>query len=90
MSKKDKKSRRSSDEVNALKKRMIKVREVLPPGAVTLYISRFPEFNTYKKASRVRNVHALNIVDEEVTANFEALAAEYEAEKEKGNINPRK
>lgn len=84
---KDKKSRRPTEEVDALKERVLLAKKVLPPGAVTLFISRFPEFNTYKKSIRVRNVHALRIVDEEITAKFETLAAEYQAEVKKGNIN---
>lgn len=88
--KKDAATRRSSEEVNALKERILAVRKRLPPGAVTLFVSRYPDFNGYKKSSRVRNVHSMLIVDEDITAKFEDLAAEYEAEAKKGNVKPRK
>tara|TARA_R110000744_G_scaffold121524_3_gene226232 strand:- start:1008 stop:1283 length:276 start_codon:yes stop_codon:yes gene_type:complete len=66
-------TRRKTKEVNDLRKRMILVKEKLPKGAVTKFISLYPEFNPYKKASRVRLVFNLSIVDEDITQKFEAL-----------------
>jgi len=83
-------SRRSSDEVNDLRKRMVTVKQRLPKGAVTTLISLHPEFNAYKKSSRVRLVFNLSIVDEDITQKFEALADLTESEKAKGNIGVKK
>ena len=67
-------SRRSSKEVNELRYRMIEAKKILPPGAVAMLIADNPEFDNYKKASRVRLVHSLSIVDEEIIEKFEAIA----------------
>lgn len=79
-------SRRSSSEVNALRERIVEVKKRLPKGAVTKFISLFPEFNPYKRASRVRLVFNLSIVDEDITKKFEELADIHESEVKKGNI----
>jgi len=79
-------NRRSSDEVNALRERMVEVKKRLPKGAVTRFISLNPEFNPYKKASRVRLVFNLSIVDEVIIEKFEALADLIESETAQGNI----
>lgn len=79
-------SRRSSAEVNALRERMVIIKKRLPKGAVTKFISLYPEFNPYKKASRVRLVFNLTIVDEGITEKFERLADILESETNKGNI----
>lgn len=74
-------SRRSSEEVNALKERMIAVKKVIGPkskGGVSLFISRFPDFDTYKLSSKVANVYNLVIVDEDITEKFEQLQKEIE------------
>jgi hypothetical protein len=76
--------RRSTVEVDALKARVLEVKKRLPPGVISLFVSRFPEFNTYKKSSRVNNVLTLRIVDEEITDLLENLAVEYESRNQKG------
>lgn len=82
-----KETRRSPDEVNALRERMVAVKKRLPRGAVTMFISCNPAFNSYKKSSRVRLVHNLTIVDEEITDLFEKLADLHEQEQAKQTKN---
>lgn len=79
-------TRRSSAEVNDLRERMVAIKKRLPKGAVTKFISLYPEFNPYKKASRVRLVFNLTIVDEDITDKFEKLADMVESKTNKGNI----
>ena len=79
-------SRRSSAEVNALRERIVAVKKRLPKGAVTKFISLYPDFNPYKRASRVRLVFNLSVVDEGITEKFENLADIHESEVKKGNI----
>jgi len=78
--------RRTSLEVNDLRKRMIVCKENLNKGAVTTFISLHPEFSPYKKASRVRLVFNLSIVDEDIIKKFEDLADLIQSETAKGNI----
>ena len=82
-------SRRTSEEVNELRGRMVSAKTRLPMGAVTKFISLFPAYNAYKKSSRVRLVFNLTVVDEEITTKFEELAdlIEAEAAKQKSNQN---
>ena len=68
--------RRTSKEVHDLKIRMLTAKKALPLGSVTLFINRFHEYNTYDDSRRVRMVHSLTIVDEEIIDKFELLAKE--------------
>lgn len=86
MIKRKKNKRRSTEEVDALKARILEAKKSLKRGAVTSFISRFPAYTTYQKSSRVRQVFSLLIVDEEITEKFELMAEERNTEVEKGNI----
>lgn len=79
------KERRTSAEVNALKERVIAVKKRLPAGPLATFVSRFPQYNTYKKSSRVNNVLTCRIVDEEITDLLEELATEYELNRKPGD-----
>jgi hypothetical protein len=68
--------RRTTKEVHDLKLRMLKAKKALPRGSVKLFINRFHEYNTYDDSCRVRMVHSLTIVDEEIIEKFELLAKE--------------
>lgn len=56
-----------------LKKRVIYAKKHLPNGIVPLFVHVFPEFDTYKKRSRVTNVLQLRIADSEITEKLEIL-----------------
>lgn len=69
--------RRTPEQVAALKERVLNGKKRLPLGAVGIFIKWFPDFNTYKKSSRVANVLSLRIVDEDITEKLESLADEH-------------
>ena len=56
-----------------LKKRVMDAKKHLPNGIVPLFIHVFPEFDTYKKRSRLTNVLQLRIADLEITEKLEQL-----------------
>ena len=62
----------SSDD---LKARVIAVKKELPAAVVPAFIHKFPEYDTYKKKSRVSNVLQLRIADADITEKLEQLAA---------------
>lgn len=58
---------------DALKQRVINAKKELPHGIVPLFTHVFPEFDTYKKRSRVQNVIQLRIADQDITEKLEQL-----------------
>lgn len=56
-----------------LKLRVINAKKQLPNGIVPLFVHVFPEFDTYKKRSRITNVLQLRIADLEITEKLEQL-----------------
>ncbi len=46
----------------------------LPNSVVPLFIKKYPEFDTYKKRSRVTNVVQLKLIDEDILNKLESLA----------------
>lgn len=76
--------RRTPDQVAALRERMTKVKQTLPAGGVSLFLSRYPEFaQSYQTGQRVNLVWLLRTFDEDITDKFEALALEYKPTNEK-------
>ena len=56
-----------------LKKRVINAKKQLPSSIVPLFIHMFPDFDTYKKKSRISNVLQLRIHDLEITEKLEQI-----------------
>lgn len=53
--------------------RLEAAKSALPSGVVPLFLKKWPEFNTYKKKSRLSNVVQGKIVDEDVLKKLEEL-----------------
>lgn len=76
MAKKSKHKKEKAEDRCALITRVIKAKESLPgSGLSTLFLKKFPEFDTYKKRSRLNNVLQFRVTDEDITLKLEALAA---------------
>lgn len=62
------------NETDALKQRIINVKKELPGSVVPLFIKIHPDFDTYKKKSRITNVLQLRIADLDITEKLERMA----------------
>ena len=49
-------------------------KKALPNSVVPLFLKKFPEYNTYKKKSRVSNVVQGKVQDETILLKLEELA----------------
>lgn len=58
---------------DALKQRVINAKKELPHGIVPLFVHVFPDWDTYKKRSKITNVLQLRMADAEITEMLEQL-----------------
>ena len=73
------KKRRTSEETQALRDRVKKVREVTEEwatkrGIVQLFCDKYPEYDSYVKGMRVARIYSGQLVDEDITLKLEELA----------------
>lgn len=54
--------------------RVERAKKALPNSVVPLFIKKFPEYDTYKKKSRVTNVVQGKVQDEAILLKLEELA----------------
>lgn len=67
-------SEKEKEDSDSLKERVLKVKKKLPHGIVSIMANKYPEYNTYKKRSRITNVLQLRIADQTITERLEELA----------------